>query len=368
MASYNFLPQFNNTSSTQTTAPSWAPQVGALTQAFGGAQNAYNTQLGMGNYEGDYIAAPNATQYGAIDQATNFAQGNAANVGNNQINQGQGLLSNYGTGTNAANALYNFGSASQTQNSINTANQFANNPYIDQMVSAATQGGRNAAENTIPNLYRSAASSGNINSDRAALAQGVVERGLAENAQDISATMRGNMWNQGLNQANTQNQQQLGALSNAGQLGANLGGAGSNMMSQGINDQANLSSLYSGAGSALNSLNQSYLDNALAKYQGKIQNTWSPVQNLYNIAGANNWGSTQNTSSTGFSMAPQANQSSSPGALGIAGAGLGILGSIAGASVGGPAGATLGGMAGKAAMGGIANLAGYKGPFSNGFG
>jgi hypothetical protein len=368
LASYQYLPQFSNTSSTQTSAPSWQPQVGALTQAFGGAQNAYNQQLAMGPYTGDYFAAPNATQYGAIDQATNFAQGNAANVGNNQINQGQGLLSNYGTGTNSANALYNFGSANQTQNNINTANQYAQNPYIDQMVSAATQGGRNAAENTVPNLYRAAAASGNINSDRAALAQGVVERGLAENAQDISATMRGNMWNQGLNQANTQNQQQLGALSNAGSLGANLGGAGSGMMSQGITDQQNLSNLYSGAGSALNSLNQSFLDNSLAKYQGAIQNSWDPVNRLYGVAGANNWGSTNTTNSTGFSMAPQLNQSSSPGALGIAGAGLGILGSVAGASVGGPAGATLGGMAGRAAAGGIANMAGYKGPFSNGFG
>ena len=369
MASYQYLPQATSTNSTQTTAPSWTPQVGALTQAFGGAQNAYAKQLGMGDYNGDYIAAPNATQYGAIDQATNFAQGNAANVGNNQINQGQGLLSNYGTGTNAANALYNFGSASQTQNNINTANQYAQNPYIDQAVNAATYGAnRNAAENDLPMLARTANGSGNLNSDRAALAQGVIGRGLAENAQNIGATMRYNMFNTGLDQANTQNQQQLGALSNAGSLGANLGGAGSNMMSQGINDQANLSNLYSGAGSALNSLNQSFLDNSLAKYQGAIQNTWSPVNNLYNIAGANNWGSTQNTSSTGFSMLPQQNQPSSPGALGIAGAGLGILGSIAGASVGGPAGATLGGMAGKAAAGGIANLAGYKGPFSNGFG
>ena len=368
MASYQFLPQFSNTSSTQTSAPSWQPQVGALTQAFGGAQNAYNQQLAMGPYTGDYFAAPNATQYGAIDQATNFAQGNAANVGNNQINQGQGLLSNYGTGTNAANALYNFGSANQTQNNINTANQYAQNPYIDQAVNAATYGAnRNAAENDVPNLYRAAAASGNINSDRAALAQGVIGRGLAENAQNIGASMRYNMFNTGLNQANTQNQQQLGALSNAGSLGANLGGAGSGMMSQGITDQQNLSNLYSGAGSALNNLNQSFLDNSLAKYQGAIQNSWDPVNRLYGVAGANNWGSTNTTNSTGFSMAPQLNQSSSPGALGIAGAGLGILGSIAALKTGGLS-STLGGMAGNYLAGGAANMAGYRGPFNNGFG
>ena len=308
-------------------------------------------QAAQGPYMGNYFAAPNATQYGAIDQATNFAQGNAANVGNNQINQGQGLLSNYGTGTNAANALYNFGSASQTQNNINTANQYAQNPYIDQMVNAATYGAnRNAAENDVPNLYRAAASSGNINSDRSALAQGVIGRGLAENAQNIGATMRGNMWNTGLNQANTQNQQQLGALSNAGSLGANLGGAGSSMMSQGINDQANLSNLYSGAGSALNSLNQSFLDNSLAKYQGQRADQWSPYQQGMGVFGTNNWGSTNTTNSSGISMAPQVNQPSSPGALGIAGAGLGIAGSLAGLSLGGPAGATLGSMAGKGIM------------------
>jgi hypothetical protein len=187
--------------------------------------------------------------------------------------------------------LYNFGSTNQTQNNINTANQYANNPYIDQAVNAATyNANRNAAENDVPNLYRSAASSGNLNSDRAALAQGVIGRGLAENAQNIGATMRNNAWNTGLGQANTQNQMGLGALSNAGTLGANLGGAGSSLMSQGINDQQNLSNLYSGAGSSLQNLNQSGLSNALAKYQGSIQNMWSPVQNLYGIAGANELG------------------------------------------------------------------------------
>jgi hypothetical protein len=70
-----------------------------------------------------------------------------------------------GTGTNAANALYNFGNASQTQNNINTANQYANNPYIDQEVNAATyNANRSAAENDVPNLYRTAAGSGNLNS------------------------------------------------------------------------------------------------------------------------------------------------------------------------------------------------------------
>lgn len=345
MTSYNYLPSATVTNSSQTSAPSWGPQVGALTQAFQGAQNAYGQQQALGNYNGDYVAGPTAGQYGAVNQAYDFAQGPAASgVGNTQINQGQGLLSNYGTGTNSANALYNFANQNQTQNTLDTANQFANNPMLQQMTDAATfAGNRNAAENDIPNLYRGAAASGNLNSDRAALAQGVIQRGLGENAQNIYANLAGNAWNQGLGAAQTQNQQSLGALSNAGQLGASLGGAGSSMMSQGINDQASLSNLYSGAGSAEQQLNQAPLNNALAKYQGAIQNMWSPVNNLYGIAGANNWGNTTTGTSTTTGISPQANTPSSPNAAGILGGLMGVGGAVAGLGTGG--GATLGGAA-----------------------
>ena len=340
MASYNFLPTISSTNQTQTTAPSWQPQVGALTTAFGGATQAYNDQMARGPYTGDYVAAPNQTQYDAYGQAADFGAANGG-VGQQQINTGQGLLNNYNTAGNAAGALYNFGNTDQTQNNINTANAYANNPYINDAVNAATYGARrDAAENAIPSLYRGAAASGNLNSDRAALAQGLVERGLAENAQNIGASMRSNAFNTGLGTALTENSQGLGALSNAGTMAAGLGAQGSGMLSQGINDQTNLSNLYSTAGSGLNALQQAILSNNLAKYQGQNADAWSPVQNLYNIAGANNWGSTTNTSGTSVGISPIQNQQS-PGALSYLGAGLGMAGSAAGLGMGN--GTTLGG-------------------------
>lgn len=341
MASYSFLPSIQTTNQTQTNAPSWQPQVGALTKAFGGAENAYNTQTALGPYQGDYVASPNATQYGAYNQAANFGS-NYGSLPGQQISVGQGLLGNYGTSQNALGALYGFGSNDQTQNNINTANSYAANPYISQAADAATAGAyRNAAENDMPNLYRGAAASGNLNSDRTALAQGVVERGLAENRQDIEAGMRSNAFTTGLNTALTQNSQGLGALGTAMSGGAALGGAGSNMLTQGINDQTALSDLYATAGSGLNSLEQSILNNALAKYQGRVSDTWSPVQSLYSIAGANNWGQTQNINGTTVGINPVQNPQS-PGALSYLGAGLGMLGSVAGLGMGG--GSTLGGM------------------------
>ena len=342
MASYSFLPSIQTTNQTQTNAPSWQPQVGALTTAFGGAMDAYNTQKAVGPYTGDYYASPNATQYGAYNQAANFAS-NFGSLPGQQIGVGQGLLGNYGTSQNALGALYGFGSNNQTQNNINTANAYAQNPYIDQAVDAATDmARRSAAEGALPNLYRTAASSGNLNSDRAALAQGMVERGLAENAQELGAQMRSNAFNTGLNTALNQNSQGLGALGSAMTGGAALGGAGSNMLTQGINDQTALSDLYATAGSGLNSLDQVGINNALAKYQGRVSDTWSPVQSLYGIAGANNWGQTQNINGMTTSINPVQNQQS-PGALSYLGAGLGMLGSVAGLGMGG--GSTLGGLA-----------------------
>lgn len=311
--------------------------------------DAYNTQRANGPYTGDYIAAPNATQYNAYNQAADFAQGYGGLPGQ-VVAAGQPLLAGgFNTGMGAAGALYNYGSTDQTQNNINTANAYANNPYIDQAVNAATRDARGMAEKNSANLYRNAASSGNLNSDRAALIQGEIDSSLAENAQNISATMRNNAFNTGLSTALTQSQQGLGALSNSGSLGTTLGTTGAGLMSQGITDQQNLSKLYESAGSGLNDLSQSILNNQLARYQGRIADTWSPVQNLYGIAGANNWGQTQNTQGTTVSLAPQANQPS-PGALSYLGAGLGMAGSVAGLGMGG--GATLGGMA-------IGGLLGY---------
>lgn len=341
MSSYNFLPTISSTNQTQTTAPSWQPQVGALTTAFGGATQAYNDQMARGPYTGDYVAAPNQTQYDAYGQAADFGAANGG-VGQKQINTGQGLLNNYSTAGNAAGALYNFGNASQTQNNIATANAYAQNPYISGAVEAATRDARSAANKASTNLYRNAAGTNNLNSDRAALIQGEIDSNLAENAQNISASMRNNAFNTGLGTALTENSQGLGALSNAGTMAAGLGAQGSGMLSQGINDQTNLSNLYSTAGSGLNALQQAILSNNLAKYQGQNADAWSPVQNLYNIAGANNWGSTTNTSGTSIGIQPVANQQR-PGALSYLGAGLGMAGSVAGLGMGG--GATLGGMA-----------------------
>lgn len=341
MASFSLAPSFQTSNTTTSSAPG-GPQAGALSSIFAGAADAYNRTKGL-NYTGDFYASPNATQYGAYNQAANFASGVGAGVPGAQINTGLPLMAQgFGGAGGALSGLLNYGTTDQTQSNINTANAYANNPYIDQAVNAATYGARrDAAENTIPSLYRSAAASGNINSDRTALAQGVVERGLAENAQNIGATMRNQAWNTGLDTALRQGQMGLGALSAAGNLGATIGSQGSDMASQGITDQQNLSNIYESAGTGLNSLDQTKINNDLAKFQFAQSNPWTALNNYYGLAGQGNWWGTQNQNATQFGLQPVQNQQS-PGALSYVGAGLGLLGSAAGLGMGG--GSTLGGV------------------------
>ncbi len=342
MSSYTFLPSISSTNQTTTTAPG-GPQAGALNTIYGGLADAYAKSNAMGPYSGDFYSGINPYLQGAYDQAGNFGAANGG-VGQTQINTGQGLLGNYGAASNAAGALYNYGTQNQTQNNIATANAYANNPYINALVdSAMDDGQRVAAEQTLPSLYRGAAGTGNINSDRVALSEGVVKRGLGEMAAGMSAKVRGDMWNQGLSTALTQSQQGLGALSNAGTLSSNLGNAGSGLMSQGINDQANLSKLYESAGLGVQGQADRGLANDQAKYNSNYQFPWQNLQNYYNIAGNNNWWGTQNQSGTSVGFSPVQNQRTAPGALGILGAGLGLAGSVAGLGMGG--GASLGGMA-----------------------
>lgn len=342
MGGYTLAPSFQTTNTTTTNAPG-GPQAGALNTIYGGLAGAYNKTKDL-NYTGDFYAAPNQTQYDAYNQAGGFAGGIGAGIPGAQINAGMPLLAQgFGGAGGALSGLLNYGLNDQTGNNINTANTYANNPYIDQAVRAATYGAnRNAAENDIPNLYRGAAASGNLNSDRTALAQGVVERGLAENAQNIGAQMRNDAWSRGLQTALEQGQMGLGALSNAGSLGANIGAAGSGMLSQGITDQQGLSKLYESAGTGLQGLAQNGIDNNLAKFQFQQQNPWTALNNYYGIAGQGNWWGTQNQNSTSIGLNPMQNPSS-PGVGSYVGAALGGLGTVAGLGI--PGGGTLGGAA-----------------------
>lgn len=307
-----------NTSQQTSNAP-WAPQQGYITGAFQDAQNQYNQNMAQGAYSGNYVAPTNQAEYDANNNAITQAQGNQGAVtGATQAASGQ-----IGTGlAGATSALSGLGTAASTDptaSNIADAQQYASGLNIPGQVQAAMQGAnQEAADSTLPNLYRGAAASGNINSDRTAISQGVVQRGLAQQAAGLTAQLGNSAYQTGIGQASTDNAQQLQALSQQGSLGSNLASTGQAGVTSGVNNQGALDTQASGGAQGNQALDQSNLNNNIQQYNGNQNFGWQQLQNLNGIVGTPK--GTQGTT-TGTTQ-------QDPSLLSTLGSATGVLGSL----------------------------------------
>jgi hypothetical protein len=305
----------------------WAPQEPYIKQAFGRAEDAYNKNMQTGAYSGDYVAQGDARNNAAYQQAYDFGTDqtnlgyvqNMFNNANNWMNSGSGYMDA------GAQGLQNL-AGDQTGAIISSGNQYANNPYIgDAVKNAMIDANRNAAENDVPNLYRAAARSNALNSDRAALSQGVVERGLAERALGISGDMRYRSLESGLDRAANEIQNRRGAYQGLGALGSTMAGQGVEGIGQGIADQSRLNQMSAAGAEGLRSLRQDYLNNEMAKYEGKQNFPWQALQNFYSIVGDKSWGGTRAWSQAG---GENKKETSDSGIASKIGGGLSSIGSL----------------------------------------
>jgi len=175
-------------------------------------QNA--AQTGAGNYADTASSNANAVNAASLN--------NLANTGD----FGQGFANMFAMTQNPFGAF-------------DMGNQLANSDMANNMINASTRDiGRNLYENALPNANRGYAATGNMNSNRAGMQDAMLMRGAEDRAADVSADIRNSMFNQGVNQYNTnfgQGMNALGGMSNAFNNSiANLG-TGMNMDSQGIN-------------------------------------------------------------------------------------------------------------------------------------
>lgn len=210
----------------------WKGVVPYLNTGLQQAQNLLNKQINSPGYKGPLYAGINQLQKNAAGNLSNFAQG----TGTQLTNQIAGLAnSNAAAGQNfGANANSIFGAASvdPTQQIISQAGQYANNPFADGLVDAATRDvSRQLFENDLPALNNSASATGNLNSSRAGAMEGVLRRGAADRVADISSNIRGGLFNNGLSMAQNQFNQnisnQLNANAAIGQAGAQAADFGS---------------------------------------------------------------------------------------------------------------------------------------------
>ena len=303
----------------------WFAQAPYLVSGFVDAQNAYKNQQNQGPYQGNYVAPTNADQYNAANTQYNNAMGAGTSANDGILNQGYGnMATGYGIGNNAMGSLGSLAANNNGQNLVNTGQGITNqlNSGVQAQVNSAMQAAnQNAAENTIPNLYRSAASTGNLNSDRTALAQGVVDRGLQQTAANMAGSLEAQNTQTGLNSAQNLTNQNASMLGTLGSYGMNLGQSGLNALSTGINNFGTLANQAQTGANTVQALDQSNLNNSIQQYQQDQNFPWQALQNYMGVVGGNNWGSTGTSKTT---------TTSSPSGLSVAGGILGSLGSLFG--------------------------------------
>ena len=331
----------------------WAPTQGQLT---GTALPALQTAFGQ-SQQGNNATKPTDFLAGLTpEQIQNFQQmiqaGGNTGGATSILNGGSPLFSTGAQGaTSALGSLLGFNANNLNPGAISgDANQFVAGANIPAQVRAAMQSGMETARDVInPGIDANAAGTGNTNNSRTGLAQGLVDRGLAEQAGNLSGALSGQTYTSGLNTAsnNAQNQNSsiLAALSAALGGGSNLIGQGAGAVSSGIDSLISQLGLGATGGAGLQQGNQTSLSNQLAQNQYATQNPFASLSQylpfLTGIAGLGGQTSSQTTN--------QSTEKSTPSALATIGSLIGAGGSLLGGS--GPMGSTgLGGVSGVSSL------------------
>jgi len=232
-------------------------------------------------YSGQRVAGLNPFQTGSADFLGNFANqftpmasGGAAALGLANLGAGANF------GSNAQNIFSQF-SGDPTQQIINNAGQFANNPYISGLIDASSRDvTRNLFENQIPGIDRAATGSGALNSTRAGVESAIAQRGAADRLADMSSQIRSQFFGQGLGMAQNQYNQNLQnmlqanqGLMQAGQFGMDALGNAQNLATTGFGQSQ-------AAGGLLQAQNQAELDAQRAMFDEGLANRLAVLANL----------------------------------------------------------------------------------------
>jgi hypothetical protein len=228
------------------------------------------------------------------------------------------------TGALSGLSSFNPSATNNPQSLVDAANQYVAGQDIPSQVKNAMQTATETARDvTMPGIEQNAAMGGNTNSSRTGIAQGLVQRGLAEQAGNLSGTLQSQAFANGLNLAQQQQQNNntlgLGALSSAGSLGNSAAATGLAGQSTAINDAIKQLTTAATGGAGLQSGNQADLTNQLQQYESGVNAPFGSLSNLMQIIGGQNWGSSTTGSST---------TTSTPSALSVIGGLLGATGSL----------------------------------------
>jgi hypothetical protein len=218
-----------------------------------------------------------AQQFGQVGQSLSGGLGSAYNYLGSQL------------GANAQAPSFDW----------NLANQFANNPNVDGMISASLRDpARALMEQQMPGIESAAIATGNMGGSREAIAQGIAQRGFDDRAADVGAFFRDNAYGRGIDAAmNQQGMQFQQNLQNQQQQMAAAQGLG-NLGTQGMGYLQNQYGMSQGAAQDLGG----WGDYLQSLQYDQTRFPWELLNQASGIIQANNWGGTSSTrgSNIGF--------------------------------------------------------------------
>lgn len=304
MAGFSFLPSIQNTNSSYSKSP-WDPAKSALTQALGGAQNAYDT-----TYNGPLIAGmdPNVTagQNQALGIAGTGATTGAAQTGIGGVNS---ILQNGGIGAPMQYGIDTMKGAVGNLGDLASGKYLSGNTYLDDMISRMGEGITNQVNSQFSKAGR--------------YGSGAYAGALGKELANNESQLRYNNFIDMIN-AQLQANQQVGGLAQ-GVAGIGQQGIG-NVMAGGSALQSYIDPLYSDA-SKKAEIGGQRMDYQQAQIDAANQAPWTKAMNLANIAtGIGSMGGTGSESSQSIGLSPVQQQQKPSAMQTIAGTGLGLLG------------------------------------------
>lgn len=237
------------------------------------------------SYTGQRVASLNPFQTDSANTLGSYVGATSAmpnafnNVGLNNLAVGNNF------GSNAQNLFSQYSGVDPTSQILANANQYANNPYLNGVIDAANRDTvRGLTEQDLPGINRAAAGTGNMNSSRTGVQEGIAQRGAMDRMADTAAAIRSQFFGQGLGMAQNQYNQNLMNSLNANNQLLNAGNFGSSLLGMGQQYAGNQFNLGQAAGSLFQNQNQNELNANKAVFDEALANKLAALQGLSGIA------------------------------------------------------------------------------------
>ncbi|AYJ85533.1 hypothetical protein D3Y57_05490 [Sphingomonas paeninsulae] len=278
---------------TTTVDDPWAPQGTALKGAFDNAKTLYDSKANSPAYSGPNHAGIDPLTGQAIQGTADYVNGQGATTVGALGNAGTTGLGAQGNQLSTIGALATAGGVDPTQTNITNAGAYADNPYLEGQITAASRDvTRNLSEVALPSIDRAATGTGNINSTRAGVASGIAQRGAQDQIGDIASTMRSDAYQKGLTLAEQSRATNLDATSKAAGLYGDAVNTGLNASAVGNATALANQDALAKAGQIKQADTQAQYDADKQSWTENDTRATTALQNYYGIVGDKDWGGT----------------------------------------------------------------------------